>query len=214
MGTKRATETKGRRPRRSSTELRELILASARTEFKSYGFSGATTARIARGAGVTETQLFRMFDSKVLLFREAVFEPLDDAFAVFNDTQFSTVRSGKERTLPETKAYIADLMVFIDRNREMLVPLLAAQLVDGGQVEGVAGVSGLRAYFDLGSANMVRNTPGLSKGRSDNLVRVSFATVLAVVLFRDWLFPSEGTGEEDMSAGLADFFLHGFNVQG
>jgi AcrR family transcriptional regulator len=187
---------------------------SARAEFKQAGYSGATTAAIARGAGVTETQLFRLFASKALLFREAVFEPLDHAFAVFNDTQFRELRDDVGRTLPATKAYIADLMEFIGKNREMLVPLLAAQLVDAGQVQGVAGVAGLRTYFDLGSDRMSRNTPGLSKERSDNLVRVSFAAVLAVVLFRDWLFPVHTGSEDDMSAALADFFLNGFDLPG
>ncbi|WP_236554886.1 TetR/AcrR family transcriptional regulator [Novosphingobium sp. 9U] len=193
-------------------ELRELILASARAEFQYAGYSGATTAAIARGAGVTETQLFRMFQSKAALFRAAVFEPLDDAFAVFNDARFRLIEPGKHNSLPDTQAYIADLMAFIEANREMLVPLLAAQLVDGGQVEGVAGVGGLRTYFDLGSAHLAHNTRDLSKQRSDTIVRVSFAAVLAVVLFRDWLFPSNDGDEAAMSAALADFFVNGLGV--
>lgn len=201
-----------RKARRSSAQLRDLILASARAEFRDAGYSGATTAAIARGAGVTETQLFRMFESKAALFRAAVFEPLDHAFAVFNDTRFRSLQPGKHNSLPDTQAYIADLMTFIETNREMLVPLLAAQLVDGGQVEGVAGVAGLRTYFDLGSEHLARNTQDLSKQRSDTIVRVSFAAVLAVVLFRDWLFPAQSGDEAEMSAALADFFVNGLGV--
>src|SRR5215831_2266036 len=73
-----------KRAKRSSAEVMERLLTAAREEFRRRGFAGATTAAIARNAAVTEAQLFRYFESKSDLFREAVFEPLDKHFSEFN----------------------------------------------------------------------------------------------------------------------------------
>src|SRR5215831_20773880 len=83
--TRRAARSAGvKRTKRSRAEVMERLLAGAREEFRRRGFAGATTAAIARNAAVTEAQLFRYFESKADLFREAVFEPLDKHFSEFN----------------------------------------------------------------------------------------------------------------------------------
>ena len=69
--------------RRSTEENMDRILRAAADEFKASGFSGATTASIARRADVTQTQLFRYFASKADLYREAVFKPLNQHFLEF-----------------------------------------------------------------------------------------------------------------------------------
>lgn len=60
-------------PRRSATDAartREGIAAAARAAFAADGYSGASTARIARDAGVSEGALFHHFPTKAALFRE------------------------------------------------------------------------------------------------------------------------------------------------
>lgn len=60
-------------PRRSATDAartREGIAAAARAAFAMDGYSGASTARIARDAGVSEGALFHHFPTKAALFRE------------------------------------------------------------------------------------------------------------------------------------------------
>lgn len=66
-----------RRTARDAALTREAVLAAARTAFTERGFSGASTAAIARAAAVTEGALFHHFASKTLLFRE-VFVTLED----------------------------------------------------------------------------------------------------------------------------------------
>lgn len=67
-------------PRRTAQDAaltREAVLGAARAVFTERGYSRASTAVIARAAGVTEGALFHHFASKTLLFRE-VFVALED----------------------------------------------------------------------------------------------------------------------------------------
>lgn len=60
-------------PRRSAMDAartRQGIAAAARAAFAMDGYAGASTARIARDAGVSEGALFHHFQTKAALFRE------------------------------------------------------------------------------------------------------------------------------------------------
>jgi AcrR family transcriptional regulator len=49
-------------------ERRELVLREAIPVFARYGFEGATTAEIAKRAGVTQPYIFKLFENKKQLF--------------------------------------------------------------------------------------------------------------------------------------------------
>lgn len=53
-------------------ELRDRILEAAATIYRTSGFRGTTTRRIAAEAGVNEVTLFRQFGSKEALLREVI----------------------------------------------------------------------------------------------------------------------------------------------
>jgi AcrR family transcriptional regulator len=55
-------------PRMAMEERRELVLREAIPVFARYGFEGATTAEIAKRAGVAQPYIFKLFDSKKALF--------------------------------------------------------------------------------------------------------------------------------------------------
>ncbi|MBU9766248.1 TetR/AcrR family transcriptional regulator [Mycobacterium sp. TNTM28] len=55
---------------RSTTELRDEILAAARAEFAQYGLAGARVDRIARAARASKERLYAHFGDKETLFRE------------------------------------------------------------------------------------------------------------------------------------------------
>ncbi|MFV8162980.1 TetR family transcriptional regulator [Mycobacterium sp. 134] len=55
---------------RSTTELRDEILAAARAEFARYGLAGARVDRIARTAHASKERLYAHFGDKETLFRE------------------------------------------------------------------------------------------------------------------------------------------------
>ena len=77
------------RPRLSAEERRHELLAAASRVFARSSYRGATTAEIAREAGVTEPILYRHFASK----RDLYLACLDDALGSF--------REAAERALAE-----------------------------------------------------------------------------------------------------------------
>ncbi|MEZ0358036.1 TetR family transcriptional regulator [Mycobacterium sp. SA01] len=57
---------------RSTSELREEILAAARSEFARHGFAGARIDRIAATASASKERLYAHFGDKETLFREVL----------------------------------------------------------------------------------------------------------------------------------------------
>lgn len=57
---------------RSTSELREQILAAARSEFARYGFAGGRIDRIASAASASKERLYAHFGDKEALFREVL----------------------------------------------------------------------------------------------------------------------------------------------
>ena len=71
--------------RRSTPELRALLLAAARVEFGTKGFANTTSRDVAQRAGVAMSALYRHFDTKADLFSEAVLEPFVAGFEKLGD---------------------------------------------------------------------------------------------------------------------------------
>src|SRR5258706_15293189 len=69
-------EPRSPRVRRTSAEVRRLILDAAQALFAANGFRGTSTREIAQTAGVAEVLLFRNFGSKAELYSTAVVLPL------------------------------------------------------------------------------------------------------------------------------------------
>lgn len=64
-----------KRSRMTKEERRNQILTSALRTFVAKGYNGSTTLDIAKEANIAEVTLFRYFDSKEEIFKEAI-EPL------------------------------------------------------------------------------------------------------------------------------------------
>jgi AcrR family transcriptional regulator len=206
-----ASDAVVRKKRRSPEEIRERLINAAREEFKRCGFVGATTAAIARNAEVTEAQLFRYFESKAALFREAVFERLNKHFSEFN-AQYPTDFSSKENIRDRARLYITELQQFLDEHSKLLLSLVVAQIFTSGSLQGVGEIESLRHYFERGAATMssrVEKNPKVDPGL---LVRVSFAAVLGCVIFKDWIFPAGLASDEDISAAIIDFVIDGISI--
>ncbi len=207
----RSTNPPARRPRRSADEIMARLLEAAREEFSRAGYRGATTAAIARGAEVTEAQLFRYFDSKAALFRAAVFEPLNERFAAFNASRLEGVPAPDD--LREgARQYIGELQAFIRDNRQLLISLLVAEACDHDDIQGMGDVEALGGYFNSGATIMAGRLEGMARVRPDLMVRVSFAAVLANVLFRDWIFPGGMARDDEISTAVIDFVIDGINA--
>lgn len=74
---------------RSTTQLRDEILAAARAEFAQYGLAGSRIDRIARAAHASKERLYAHFGDKESLFREVV--------AADGQAYFGSVRLVPER---------------------------------------------------------------------------------------------------------------------
>lgn len=197
-----------RRKRRSPEELRDRVIEAASEEFERAGYSGATTAAIARRADVTEAQIFRYFTSKADLFRTAIFQPLNRHFADFQARQPANdlpIREG-------ARAYITELQEFIEQHSGMLMSLVVAKTYAQDPTEGGAGLDGLLEYFGRGAALMQGRVGGEQKVPPDLMVRVSFAAVLGSVLFRDWMYPPGLAGDNAVREATIDFVLDGLNA--
>ncbi|MBI3214583.1 MAG: TetR family transcriptional regulator [Mycobacterium sp.] len=57
---------------RSASELRDVIVGAARSEFARYGLSGARIDRIAKSANASKERLYAHFGDKEALFRHVV----------------------------------------------------------------------------------------------------------------------------------------------
>jgi AcrR family transcriptional regulator len=200
-----------RRAKRSSQEIMERLLVAAREEFKRCGFVGATTAAIARNAEITEAQLFRYFSSKADLFREAVFEPLNQHFADFNARNPINV-SSDVNVRDQARLYIEELQQSLGEQSKLLLSLVVAELFTSGSLQGVGEIESLRLYFDRGAEMMTNRVGRNAKVDPRLLVRVSFAAVLGCVLFKDWIFRDWQANDDRISAAIVDFVIDGISI--
>lgn len=65
-------------PRLTAEQRRRQILEAARAEFLVRGFSGARVQSVADAAGVNSALLYKHFESKEMLFEEAIMAPVHD----------------------------------------------------------------------------------------------------------------------------------------
>lgn len=200
-----------RRKRRSPEAVRDLIVAAAGHEFEANGYSGATTAAIARRAEVTEAQIFRLFTSKADLFREAIFQPLNRHFADFHaKAQVDAVSDAGFRTL--AARYIDELQDFMAEHSRSLMSLIVAKEYMQGDTEGLGELQGLLAYFEGGAAAMAARAEGTARVAPELMVRVSFAAVLANVMFKDWLFPPGLASDDQIREATIAFVIDGLRA--
>jgi AcrR family transcriptional regulator len=197
-----------RRKRRSSEEVADRILEAAADEFELAGYTGATTAAIARRAEVTEAQIFRFYESKQDLFRAAIFTPLNRHFAEFHAANIAQPGdSGSMREM--ARRYICELQDFMARHSRMFMSLIVASAYSPEATNPVSEMEGLRAYFEQGARVMTSRVGEGAPVDPKLMVRVSFVAVLASLMFKDWLFPAGMAKDEDIRDAIADFVIDG-----
>lgn len=200
------------RQRRSAPELLERIVSAAAEEFKKNGYAGTTTAAIARTADVTEAQLFRYFGSKANLFRETVFRPIESHFRQFVEAHLPALDDPVAHR-EQTHLYTSELQRFVRDNERLLMSLIVTQTYDSGVAHSVAGIDSLNTYFERSAALMSARLKG-KKPKTDPrlLVRLAFSSVLAAVIFRDWIFPEGLASDEAIETAVNDFVMRGVAV--
>lgn len=202
-----------RRRRRTSEEVADRILEAAAVEFELAGFTGATTAAIARRAEVTEAQIFRFYASKQDLFRAAIFKPLNRHFADFQARSETAIHSGQPGH-DLARAYIGELQDFMADHSRMFMSLIVASAYSPDATGLVKEMEGLQSYFERGKAMMRARTGNEVRVAPELMVRVSFAAVLANLMFKDWLFPPGLADDTEIRDAIATFVIEGIEANG
>lgn len=184
-----------RRVRRSTAEIRLLILDAARAVFAERGFAGATTRHIATRAGVAEPLIFNNFGSKSTLFAEAVIEPFNARFSEFL-AYSDTLPPDREQ---RNAHYVQALYPFLRDHADLLL----AMVKSSGDVDALA-IHGLDDYFARAVARIRAQyaQAGLEFDVPPELmVRYGFGMLAGSVLLGDWFFP-EGAPDEGVAEGV------------
>jgi AcrR family transcriptional regulator len=105
--------------RRSAAERRQEILDAAADEIAVSGFAGATTAAIARRAGISQPYVFRFFPTKKELALAVLERCLNRVLA---DWEAAVPEPGETRLQTLGRTYVQSLP---SRRRELLVTLQA-----------------------------------------------------------------------------------------
>lgn len=202
------------KPAIRSTPAREALMQAARSEFAEKGYVGATTREIARRAGANEVMLFRYFQSKSNLFKEAVFQPLDKYMVEFINDQIIN-QPKRELSSSAWRLFSGELFKFLSENRSLFVALIAATASEKSDTKNVKDLTSLDEYFVHATEALT-----LSMNESDRntlgdpaiIVRLTFSLVAALALFRDWLFPASQMPLDEVFDVLTRFVERGLGM--
>jgi AcrR family transcriptional regulator len=189
----------------------DRLVSAAIEEFEEKSFNGATTAAIARRAGVAEALLFNHFGSKAQLFQDTIFKPLEQHFDGFQPS-IPVEGAGPEEMREGSREYIAALQDFVSEHRGMFLSLVFAQTYKPRGIDGLAEIKGLHDYFARMAGLAAANLDGEPRINPRYIARISFATIMACVLFRDWLFPDESDDPDIVRTAISDFVMDGLGA--
>ncbi|BDB44012.1 MULTISPECIES: TetR/AcrR family transcriptional regulator [Mycobacterium] len=178
--------------RRSTAEVRTLILASARKLFSIHGYRGTSTRDVASAAGVTAAAIYRHFGNKEGLFEAAVEEPLHATVDGFlNDWEF--IGSDQRNNEAAARLFMKSVVALLRDNRE----LFAAYL------QGRAGRAVEESALSRELGNVVDRVRTAIEGQGlvgvDVPVTVRCVTgmLMSTVLYDDFLFPPDDKPADD-----------------
>jgi AcrR family transcriptional regulator len=122
----RGTNRTKRRKRRSSAEVRDLIITAARDLFARRGYPATTTRDIAIEAGVNEATIYRHFGSKPQLFETAVGEPYHQ---FMNDYMTEWTKNNPQPKSGEevVGSFVEGLYGAFLENRDLILAFICAQ---------------------------------------------------------------------------------------
>jgi AcrR family transcriptional regulator len=190
-----------RRTRRTSEDIRALLVDAARELFLEHGFDATTTKQIAERAGVSEPLLFSNFGSKAALFDVAVLEPLAD---FVSDYAASWTTAGVDAPEQRVDAFVRGLYTLAKRDRTVLLTALVRHrpgepdVIDrvASTLQGLSGVSNLDRYEDVDP---------------QAAIAAALAMVLGAALLDELIFPrgAQRPSRERLVAEMEKFLLYG-----
>ncbi|WP_370501060.1 TetR/AcrR family transcriptional regulator [Mycolicibacterium sp. jd] len=183
--------------RRSSTEVRQLLLDAGARVFREQGFQRATTDQIAEVAGVSMSVLFRHFPTKGDLFREAIIQPFIDSLAAFATTWRESFADPVDEA-QIMRHIVAELYDSLRGHEDAVAALSRADgSLDEDTADEIAGLFDqcFAQMRDMGQAEAARRT-WFSGEEMELTSRLLVALVTACVSHRRWFLP---TGRQRLS---------------
>ena len=184
--------------RRTQSENRELLLASARELFRAHGYAQTTTKQITEHAGVVESTLFRHFGSKAEIFKATVVEPCTQVFQAWAEGVRDAPPEAVQGSLEE---FVSSLTRLVISNRDVLLSLVVADYQGDGELSVLA--EEIRTQV-ISSVEAVAATGGTALGPwkvngADARVDVGaiFGLVLGTVLLSNWIFRDDLSNLDD-----------------
>jgi AcrR family transcriptional regulator len=213
-----------RATRRSSEEVRSLLVKAAGELFGENGYSGVTTRQIAERAGVSEAILWRQFRTKAALFNVAVTEPIVQFLSDFVQ-QFRTYAEsidGTEPLLPPeygADVFFGGLYDVFREEKSLIMTLLAARAFDPQILEAHGAGAGTAPLGEI--YNMVSDFSGGIleqhgiKVDINMVVRLSIGMILAAAVLDELVFPDGPKKSRDQVVDeMVRLVFHGIVHQG
>jgi AcrR family transcriptional regulator len=205
--------TEPRRTRRSPQEVRNLLLGAARSTFAARGYARSSTRDIADSAGVSEALLFRHFGTKANLFELAILDPFQGFMDDYVDGRPADLTDTPAPPEVPSRDYVATLYDLLSQNRELVMALLAARAYEvdlTAKPELSDALDRLQGVVEVELAQR-----GLHGVDVPITIRVTFAMVVALAVFQDWLFPPEKRPSKDrIVEEMVQFMVHGLAGDG
>lgn len=206
-----------RATRRSSEEVRSLLVRAAGELFGENGFSGVTTRQIAERAGVSEAILWRQFRTKAALFNVAVTEPIVQFLSEFVK-QFTGYADRLEESEPNQPPEYGAGMFFgglydvFRSEKALIMTLLAARAFDREILEAHgSGTEPLAEIYDVVSefSGAVLARYGITVDMN-MIVRLSVGMVLAAAVLDESVFPDgPATSRDQVVDEVVRLVFHG-----
>lgn len=201
--------------RRSTAEVRRLLLDASGRIFRVKGFGRATIDEIADAAGVSLSVVFRHFPTKGDLFREALIAPFVESLQVFTDAwkRSFTEPADENQVMREL---ITDLYDSLRTHDEAVAGLLSAQ--ESLDPETTAEIE--RLFNDvfaqlrlMGELEADRRAWFSGEGMDLN-ARLLVGMVTATVAYRRWFLPSgrQRISRERLITHMTNLMLYGLRL--
>jgi AcrR family transcriptional regulator len=182
---------KPRRKRRSSDQVSDLILKSARNLFSQTGYAHTTTKAIADAAGVAEHIIFRHFGGKAALFERSVFVPFEKYLEDYLDT-WQQRTPGAVGTAARAREYVESVYGQLHRDRQLWRALILSMQSNQKEL-------GRRLHGARSPLSRFLETLGVTAGRSMQeagwnapdvklAVRITFGYLFSLTVFDDLFF--------------------------
>ena len=199
------------RLRRTTAQVRQLLLEAATTLFESGDYGSTSTRSIAQAAGVSESVLFRHFGSKGNLLAAAVVAPFSDFLAEFRQTwqdQHAGPSVDEEATLKDLVTILYDNL----RARRGLVRSLVGASRSPDTAEAVVAVhEQLETIFC--ELELIGRESAELRGASSAALAIQLRAVVAMVfglaVLDDWFMPTPRLDRQRLIDDLTELTLNG-----